>query len=84
VITFLGILFSTIGLCVCVIGFSHWFVQTFDIDAFVNKFWDHEPARGIRYVPKGTHKMIHIRTDFIVKLHTPTHRNWCKRLRFKG
>jgi hypothetical protein len=80
----LGILFSTMGLSVCVIGFSHWFVQTFDIDAFVNKFWDHEPARGIRYVPKGTYKMIKVRTDFIVKLHTPTHRNWSKGLRIKG
>jgi len=81
---FFGILFSTIGLSVCVIGFSYWFVQTFNIDAFVNKFWYHEPARGIRYVSKGTYKMIEVRTDFIVKLHTPTHRNWSKVLRFKG
>jgi len=82
--TFLGILFTTMGLSVCVIGFSQWFVQTFDIDAIVDKFWDHEPARNIRLVPKGTHKMIKVRTDFIVRLHTPTHRNWSKSLGFKG
>lgn len=80
----LGILFSTIGLSVCVIGFSHWFVQTFNIDAVVDKLWYYEPAKGIRYVPKGTHRIIHIRTDFIVKLNTPTHRKWCKSLGFKG
>ena len=82
--TLLGILFTTMGLSVCVIGFSQWFVQTFDINFFVDKFSDQKDVKFKRLVPKGTHKMIKVRTDFIVRLHTPTHRNWSKSLGFKG
>jgi hypothetical protein len=82
--TLLGILLTTMGLGVCIIGFSQWVVQTFDINFFVDKYSDQKDAKIKRFVPKGTHKMIKVRTDFIVKLHTPTLKNWSKGLRFKG
>lgn len=78
----LQIMFATFVGTVCVLGFSKWLVEIFELD---KQTPEPEPVvRQIRLMPKGTHELVKVHqlciNRFVLGIKTPTQKIKRKRL----
>lgn len=85
-LTLLQLVFTAFVGTVCVLGFSKWLVEVFELDKQTTE--PEQVVREIRLVPKGTHELIKAHrlciNRFVLGIKTPTQKIKRKRLMLRG